>query len=138
VSIHWDPRLAIGVAAIDGQHQELFRRAAALIDAMQNAHGKDEVARLLPYLESYVVEHFAAEERLMTSHMYPRMAEHVAQHRKFVEDFVALKAELAKSGATTSLTVRTTTFIGGWLRAHIAKTDQALGTFLNSRTSANL
>jgi len=135
MSIHWDPRLAIGVDLIDGQHQELFRRAAALIEAMQNAHGKDEVARLLPYLESYVVEHFAAEERLMTSHHYPKMAEHVGEHRKFVEDFVALKAELAK-GATTSLTVKTTNFIGGWLRAHIAKTDQALGAFLNSRPSA--
>jgi len=130
MSIEWDARLAIGVAAIDVQHEELFRRAGALVAAMERHSGHAEVARLLPYLEGYIAEHFSAEERLMTTHRYPASAEHVAEHRKFVRDFAALKAEVEARGPVSAMAAKMAAFVGGWLKAHIGRTDLALGIFL--------
>jgi len=128
--IDWDPRLRIGFPMIDAQHEELFRRAGALVVAMQGQGGREEAARLFPYLESYIVEHFSAEEGLMAARGYPGTADHVAEHRWFVRAFAVLMAEVEKTGPAAAAIGKTAALIEGWLKAHIAKTDLALGIFL--------
>ena len=135
MGFQWDPKLSVGVGVIDEQHKELFRRADALVRAMAKANAQDEVNQLTTYLASYVVEHFSTEERLMASRGYPQAAAHLLQHRRFVADFVALKEDLEKNGASTAVAVKLTSFVGGWLRAHIGKTDLLLGKFLLQQTA---
>src|SRR5512134_3985517 len=86
--IRWTPALAVGDADIDDQHRELFRRAARLIDALRSGD-RGEVLPTLAYLEAYAVHHFAGEERLMRELGYPGLAEHVAAHGRFREEFAA-------------------------------------------------
>ena len=128
--LRWSAELAVGVDTIDAQHEELFRRAGALLEALHGSRGPQEIARLFPFLEEYAIEHFAAEEALMSQHGYPRMAEHVAQHRKLVEDLVPLKASLMKHGMTAKLASEASHFLQGWLLRHVAVSDQVLGAFI--------
>jgi hemerythrin len=133
VTFGWNTALELGVAEIDGQHRELFRRIDLLIDAMMKRQGPEELASLFDFLGTYVYEHFTAEETLMRVHAYPQRAEHEAEHRRFIEDFKALQREYAKEGATALLLVKVNGRVGQWLVEHIARTDKELGKHLKQR-----
>ena len=136
MAMTWDPKLSVGVRTIDDQHKELFRRVNALLQAMEQGKGQDVLAELLGFLKQYVVEHFAAEQKLMARYRYPDAAAHEAQHERFVGDFLNLLAAFEKGGATLSLSLKLNTAVCAWLRQHIGSTDRALGQFLRAQGAA--
>jgi len=137
MAIQWDKTLAVGVKVIDDQHQELFRRVNALLDGMMQAKGKEEVGKLLGFLKDYVVEHFGAEQRLMTQYRYPEFAKHKGQHDAFVKTFLEVNSEFEQKGPSGGLAIKLNSFVGAWLRDHIGNSDRALGAFLQSVKAAN-
>jgi hemerythrin len=129
----WDPKLAVGVASIDKQHQELFRQVGLLLEAMEASKAKAEVTKILAFLGKYVVDHFAGEELLMSSYRYPQAADHKAQHAAFVKVFGELKAELEQFGASVGLAIKLQRTVLGWLVQHIGSTDLALARFIKAK-----
>ncbi len=129
----WNRALELGITPIDDQHRELFRRIDLLIAAMMKKEGPEALASLFDFLGTYVYEHFTAEEALMRVHNYPQLAEHEAEHRRFVEDFKALQREYTKEGPTALLLVKVNGRVGQWLVEHIARTDKAVGNYLKQR-----
>ena len=132
----WDPSLATGHAQIDGQHQEMFRRYAALVTAMRNGADGD-LALLFDFLGEYAVEHFAAEERVMAQFAYPGATVHAAAHARFVREYGELRGLWAANGPTHGVYVKTSTWIGDWLRSHISGVDLALARYLRGATPTN-
>jgi hemerythrin len=116
---------------IDAQHQELFRRFEKLVSAMESGQST-EVGRLFEFLAQYAVDHFGAEERLMEETKYPGAGVHKAAHARFVREFGDLVAFYEANGANRAVVVKTRTWIGGWLRAHIMGVDLALARFLHA------
>jgi len=137
MAIQWDKSLSVGVKSIDEQHQELFRRVNSLLDAMMAAKGKEEVAKLLSFLKDYVVEHFGAEQKLMSQYKYPGLAQHKAQHDAFVKTFLEVHAEFEQKGPSAGLAIRLNSFLGAWLRDHIGTTDRAMGQYVMSQAGAS-
>jgi len=130
MALTWDKSLTVGVKSIDSQHQELFRQANALLEAMMKGQGKPEIERMLGFLARYVIDHFAGEEKLMAQYRYPATAAHKQQHLDFVKRFGELKGEFDRLGATGEIAIGLNRFVCGWLREHICTTDTALGRFL--------
>ena len=132
VAVAWDPALALGHPEIDAQHQEIFRRYAALVSAMESGHPGD-VATLFEFLAGYAVKHFAAEEHVMAATRYPGANVHAAAHARFVRELADLRALYEGSGASQGVVVKARTWIDDWLRAHIMGVDQGLARFLLGR-----
>ena len=130
MAITWDPSLVLGVPLIDGQHQELFRRLDALIASIRAGRSREEVGRTLTFLGEYALQHFSAEEALMTEKGYPGLADHRAEHERFGAELRALQAEHTRDGPTASLIIRVNAQLTTWLRTHIHRTDRALVDFL--------
>lgn len=129
----WTPALALGHEEIDSQHREMFRRAARLCEAMASGDGTT-VARLFDFLGTYVVDHFAAEERLMATAGYPKLEGHRAEHRQLVKELEILRHELQTEGPTNLFVIRVGNRVTEWLREHIYRTDRALGAWLRTGT----
>ena len=129
MTIVWDPDLSVGVEAIDAQHAELFRRLDRLFQAARAGLGTAEVTRLVDFLRGYVVEHFAAEEALMSQLGYPEADSHRAEHQGFLAQLDAMQAEQRREGATAFLVIRVQGELVRWLRHHIYRTDRRLGAF---------
>ena len=132
----WTPALALGHAEIDSQHQELFRRVARLLEAM--LHGdRVAISQLFEFLGMYVVDHFAAEERLMRESDFPGYTVHKAAHERFVRDYQALRKLHEESGKSAggAVAVKARTWLSEWLRNHIGSTDQLLAQHLLQRAS---
>ena len=125
----WTPALALGHAEIDAQHQELFRRAGRLLDAMA-AGDRAVVSELFDFLGAYVLEHFAAEERLMVASRFPGYNVHRAAHERFVRDYQSLRKLHEQSGASAAVAIKARTWLTEWLKTHIAGTDQLLARHL--------
>jgi hemerythrin len=129
MTIRWHPALAVGHLGIDEQHRELFRRAQGLVDALTRADRAD-VVRHFEFLGGYVVEHFAAEERLMIETGFPGVGVHKAEHDRFVRDYRALRGMFERHGIVPALTVKTGIWLADWLERHIGGADQRLGGHL--------
>ena len=131
-ALQWTPALAVGVAEVDGQHQELFHRAERLIAALRGGD-RGEVVPLLAFLEGYALFHFEAEERLMRALGYPGLEEHAKAHRAFRDEYARMVLDFHRTGPTALLALTVHNWLSDWLRSHLAGLDQELGRFLAAR-----
>jgi len=127
----WTQDLAVGVKQIDAQHRELFERINSLLEAMSEGKGREEVARLLAFLEDYVVEHFRTEEGYMVRRGYPDYRPHRELHKGFIRDLRDIKRDLEAKGLNSVLVISVQRHICDWWREHVAKRDKAFGSYLN-------
>ncbi len=133
MAIEWKDDLAIGVSEVDEQHKELFKKVSDLFDACTAGKGKDEIGRVVKYLEDYVIVHFKAEEGLQEKNGYPEYESHKKQHQLFIKDFLALKDKLQFEGPTATVIIQLNHTLVNWLINHIRKSDKALGVFMKEK-----
>ncbi len=132
MALAWREDLAIGVPQIDEQHKELFVRLGALLDACNQGKGKAEVGKVVGFLEDYIVEHFAAEEKLQQTSGYPTYVAHKTLHQQFVAEFAKLKQQFEAEGATVRFVIQVNRVLVDWLVNHIGKTDRLLAEYLKA------
>ncbi|TAN41784.1 MAG: bacteriohemerythrin [Nitrospirae bacterium] len=132
MAIEWTEELATGVTIIDDQHKELFRRINALLEACSRGKGKEEIARVIQFLEDYVISHFSEEEERMQQSSYPAYAEHKAQHEEFKRNFAEVKQLFETNGPAVFVVIKTNHVVIDWLKAHIKRIDRAFGAFLQA------
>lgn len=133
MAIKWHESLSVGVPEIDEQHQELFRRLNQLLEACNQGKGKESVRELVNFLQAYVVEHFATEERLQKQHAFPGYAEHRAKHAEFIRTAGELKFTLEEQGPTLPFIIAVNKTVVDWLAQHISKMDKEFGRFLATK-----
>jgi len=136
MNIEWTSDLAIGVTEIDDQHKEIFKRFDRLLTACNEGKGKDEVLRLLLFLDDYVKEHFAAEEGLQMRNSYPEYPSHKSEHLRFMADVDRLAREFRDEGATLPLVIQTNRTLSSWLMQHIKRSDMAFSRYLRENRTA--
>ena len=131
--IEWTEELATGSSEIDQQHQEIFRRINSLLEACHEGKGREEVCRVLGFLDDYVVTHFGDEESYMIKLKYPGYAEHKAMHVEFTKNYIILKKQVEAEGAGMNAVLATNRLVVDWLTHHIRKVDRQLGEFLKNK-----
>lgn len=130
MSFEWTPKLSVGFAAIDQQHEELLRRFNRLQTACRNRKGKEEVRELFNFLDHYVMEHFTDEERLMLTHHYPQIMSHQQEHLELITKLRKLKRQMHDYDISATLVIEITQTLFQWIVDHIQKTDVKLGAYL--------
>ena len=138
MAVTWTKDLAVGNSEIDGQHQELFAAVDAIVTAVAQGRGHEEIARTLKFLEAYTTFHFSAEERLMEDIHYPGIELQRREHEQFIRDLAEWKRQYAAEGPPSGfdLISHLEHRLVAWLRTHVAVTDHALGEFLAARKRA--
>jgi hemerythrin len=130
MAIEFDDSLLTGVSDIDDQHRELFRRFNDLLSACNQGRGRDEVLRVLTFLDDYIRRHFRDEETMQQRSNFPDYPAHRAQHEDFMAKTEALGSQFRSEGATLGLLVKTNTTLMEWLVSHIRKMDRAFARHL--------
>ncbi len=135
MNMKWTEQLSIGIVEIDQQHQELFNRINNLLQAMHEGKGKDEIQKVMAFLDDYVVSHFGTEEKYMGEYHYPEINQHKEQHQTFTSNFNDIKKELETEGPSSTLVIQTQRKLSEWWLGHIATVDKELGAFLVQKKS---
>ncbi len=101
VRLVWHRSYKCGEASIDREHQELFVRANALIQAaMSDEESPGALPRALDELIDSVARHFANEEVVLARYHYSGREEHAIWHRMLVEQALLLRGR-AHAGELT-------------------------------------
>lgn len=120
--IPWTPALETGHPQIDDDHQKLIASLNELDAALKKGAGKEQVAQLIAFLNSYSREHFAREEAHMARVQCPAAAANRQAHRAFVDKLDGWLAKL-QSGSSLSLVLEVHRETSRWIEAHILGVD---------------
>ncbi len=130
--MQWTEMLAIDGAAVDEQHRGLFDAVNAFHEAVAQGQEGEVVAQILDFLHAYGERHFTDEEKLLVTAAYPRLDQHRRQHRLFLEQILAFRAQVAAGGG---LGHSMSQFLGSWLVNHIMVADKAYASFLRGSSA---
>lgn len=128
--MQWSSMLAIDDGEIDRQHRALVDAINDLHAGLAQARGDECLAETLAFLQDYAERHFSEEEAMLAQAAYPRLEQHRGQHRAFVEQIRAFRAQIADGGS--GLGHNMAQFLGSWLVNHIMVADKAYASFLRS------
>lgn len=128
--LEWSRRYSVGVAEIDAQHEELFRRINAFIAAAEERRARPEVESLVVFLGEYAKQHFADEERMMQFSGFPGLGAHLEQHQAFIREWTRLAHRLADEGTTIGLAQECVALVFEWANVHVPRSDVELGAWL--------
>ncbi len=130
MGIQWREDLATGIDLIDRQHQELFRRLNLFLDACDAGKAGEEVLGLLQFLDDYIGEHFAAEEKVQEEMSFVFRSAHRKQHQAFMQAFTELKKKFLLQGPIPALVDEINRLCVGWLLDHVSEKDRMFGNVL--------
>jgi hemerythrin-like metal-binding protein len=117
----WQPKLALGVDVVDGEHKGLIAAMNEIHDKVERRAGKAELALALRRLADLTKKHFAHEEQLMREASFAGYENHAWIHTslltKLGEHLTAFDAGPGKLGPDFFQ------FLRLWLTAHIMGID---------------
>lgn len=132
VALEWSPRLMVGEASIDSQHQRLVALFNELSETLHGAAPQERIAQVLTALLEYTQFHFSHEASLMKKFSFPGQKAHLAMHDDLVNKALDYKRRFEAGEAIGADLVN---FVRDWLTNHILKTDRELANFINQKAS---
>jgi hemerythrin len=125
--IEFRGKMVIGVEEIDNQHRELIDRINRLLSMGMEEKNKEEIQKMLDFLQMYVIQHFDDEEQLQVMVGYPKHEAHRKQHEEFVKAFVEIYNEYRKSGPSQVFKLKLDRAVVSWIVNHVQESDSDIG-----------
>jgi hemerythrin len=125
--MEWRSEFQIGIEEIDKSHRELFDKINNFIVTTKKGDHSG-ISEVLAFLAGHAQTFFRTEEQLMRHNEYPFLESHLQEHKRFIENFIALTQEsVAGTCDPLYLSFRVQLLLFDWFTGHIAKTDRHMG-----------
>jgi hemerythrin-like metal-binding protein len=131
--IQWSSALGAGIVWMDYQHETLIEKINFLYTAILEKKGEDLISETIVFVEDYIANHFALEEKYMEDYSYPERYEHVEAHEQFRRNMQDLKS--FKNTKSEMLAESLCYDLFEWFKNHIRTIDKKLGIFLQARSA---
>lgn len=131
--MHWNDSFALGLPAIDEQHELLFKMANRLLDHSE-AFGHDEkVVDILTDLGGFFILHFQTEEEMMRKLGVPsdEYERHVKAHNLIIDEYAELNLAVACGRHHTAADIFE--LVRTWLHDHLHSNDLPLRDYVPAR-----
>ena len=83
--LQWQERYAIGIPAVDYEHQELIRMINDLVTRIAEGTDADFISASLGDILSGIGAHFALEEKVMRDRHYDQYFDHKTDHDRLLD-----------------------------------------------------
>jgi hemerythrin len=130
----WDPKLLLGVDAMDTEHRALVVRMNEIHDKVEAGASKAVLSTLLQGLADLTRRHFDHEEKMMQAAAYSGFETHKLVHKDLLTKLDGHVADF-KAGPGT-LGPGFFSFLRLWLTAHILGIDQKYAPAVRERRVA--
>jgi hemerythrin-like metal-binding protein len=128
--LEWRSEFQTGIEEIDKPHRHLFEKINDFI-ATTRKGDHSGILEVFTFLANHTQTYFRAEEELMRRYDYPFLESHLQEHKRFIENFMALTQEVeAGTSDPHYLSFRVQLLLFDWFTGHIAKTDRHMGRHL--------
>jgi hemerythrin-like metal-binding protein len=128
--VEWTEDLAVSNEEIDSQHQELFRRINAFMEACRRGEREKAIDETMSFLSEYVDFHFGTEERYMQGYSFKGYEKHKEQHDYFKGNVAKLMEDIKEKGVGPDTVIAANSIVVDWLIKHIKTFDPKLASFL--------
>jgi hemerythrin-like metal-binding protein len=132
--MQWKDEYSVGVAEIDDQHKGVFDLFAVIDAAIDNRESWSDVFFKLEQLREHARFHFALEVSLMRMHGYPKLAEHVDQHKHFLDKL----DQLQMTTLSRQVTMNTINYLSNWYVDHMKVQDRDFVRYIVDNGKVNL
>jgi hemerythrin-like metal-binding protein len=130
--LRWGEEHRIGVAALDFEHQALFKRISELDQELAEAQDADRIEDLLGEIHARMSAHFALEEQFMREKKYAGYSEHKREHDRFLDEFgEAVARTTANAGIGARDVLREE--LRHWIVGHVLTSDKKMSAAAASR-----
>jgi hemerythrin len=127
----WRMEYSTNVQEIDKDHEELFKNANRLYEAIRSGERRAFLGETLAFLIHYTQEHFRREERLMEEYDYPGKEKHMEKHRHLISEVIEMDRRY--KAREIDMDNEFVNFLKDWVINHILTEDRKCGPFLNER-----
>jgi hemerythrin len=124
--ITWTSQYLTGVAHVDDQHKTIINQFNVLHDQMKQGKGKGEIGKTLDFLETYTIQHFSDEEKIMKDNKCEMAAENIQQHAVFIRKIADFKKRFESNPTDPTLVLNVHNDLSDWFVNHILKIDLKL------------
>lgn len=128
--IRWSNALAVGVAALDDDHKELFRLTNGVLEALAQKADRSVVAAAVQALDDCARHHFSREEHIIREAGYQRADAHHDEHERLLKQL----QEIANHSGDEYPTDRITKILQSWILDHILVVDMDYARLLGRQT----
>ena len=118
----WKDSFNIGLKEVDQQHRSLLTCLNRCHEQVSGDRRAELAPELLDELVRYADTHFQYEESLMRAASYPRMEQHLQQHRYFESQITEYVSE--REGGTGKTAGSLLLFLRDWFLEHILEEDR--------------
>ncbi|MBT0665891.1 hemerythrin family protein [Geobacter pelophilus] len=127
VFMEWSDKYLLGVKEFDEHHEHLVELMNKSYDLFKNQAPQARLEMILDELFEYTAYHFAAEEKWMAEHSYPKLAEHKEEHALFRQKIIEFQHAFHDGQPTIKVDLYA--YLAKWLIAHIQEKDPDYGSF---------
>jgi len=120
--INWNDRYSVKIKEIDEQHKRLIELINNVYDSFEREEQAEIIGNVIGEMEKYALSHFNTEERYFAQFSYKNSANHIQEHRHFIEKVKDFQNELKKDQKVLSYKVLD--FLRNWFNTHVLKTDK--------------
>jgi hemerythrin len=131
--VAWNDQLAIGIKAVDDDHQKLISLMNNLQTAIDYPTGEPFERQALDELVAYTKYHFQREEEMMAKNGYPDFVMHKAEHEAMVIRVGELLAAYEDPRTREATVIQLADFLKGWLVHHIMGSDHRYAPYLKGK-----
>lgn len=122
----WNDALAIGIPLLDYQHQQLLEQMDALLDAMDQQKGQQEIRSIMGFLKMYVNNHFNYEESCMNLYKCPVACHNQKAHAHFMQVLEEINHQLEHKQRINLISLQVKKELVDWFINHIKSIDTQL------------
>ncbi|MDU2063736.1 MAG: bacteriohemerythrin [Sporomusaceae bacterium] len=117
----WDNKYSVNILAMDKDHQKLIEMISNLHQAMKSGQSKTILTPLLSNLTHYAQDHFASEEKYLSSIGSSELVTQKQQHVTFLNKIGEFKSTY--EAGNTTLAIQILPFLNNWFLNHIMQMD---------------
>ena len=96
--VEWGDHLSVDHAAIDAQHEVIFKLVAEVHDLWRRNADLAPLRAAVDKLKVVLESHFRYEERLLAETAYPGLPAHVKEHQSLLGELDSVRERLGGSG----------------------------------------
>ncbi|AGF58208.1 hemerythrin [Clostridium saccharoperbutylacetonicum] len=134
----WEKSLEIGYPDIDNQHKELLERINYFFESVNSGATKEEVIRILDFLEKYTNDHCKLEEEIQRKYNYGKYNQQCIQHQVFRNHLQDIRYIYESYGVTGAVINYMQQKILDFWNYHIQKLDKDFGRFLKEKCKVTI
>jgi hemerythrin len=124
--------LTLGIKLLDAQNRSLFVYIDKFISKVIENSTKDDVEKVVQYLEKYADKHFHDEETIMKNSGYSEAESHISEHKKFKNTIAHIKSQI--NGNNSELIEQIFKGLNEWLIKHILGSDKSFAAFYHEKS----